>query len=104
MLCCNQRPAVFCVLNSNDPSFIFSLFHLLTCDNNQKLWGTEFCGLEVKPPESLNTISEDCMILICNIYYREIEQQLRDMRINNRIEFFSDEYMPSFYFHRLERG
>lgn len=77
---------------------------LFTCDNNPKLWGTEFCGLEVKPPESLNTISEDCMILICNIYYREIEQQLRDMGISNRIKFFSDEYMPSFYFDRLERG
>ena len=42
------------------------------------------------------------MILICNIYYREIERQLKDMGIRNRIAFFNDEYMPSFYFDRLE--
>lgn len=25
---------------------------LFTCDNNQKVWGTDFYGLEVKPPEA----------------------------------------------------
>lgn len=74
---------------------------LFTCDNNQKIWGTQFCGLEVRPPEALKEVSEDCGIFICNIYYREIEQQLRDMGIEN-IEFFNDEYMPSFYFDRLK--
>ena len=40
------------------------------------------------------------MVLICNIYYREIEAQLRELGVEN-IGFFNDEYMPSFYFDRL---
>ena len=76
---------------------------LFTCDNNSKLWGTEFCGLEVKNPENLKNIPEDCGIFICNIYYREIEIQLRGMGIKNKIEFFNDEYLPSFYFDRVKR-
>ncbi|MBD5550022.1 MAG: sugar phosphate isomerase/epimerase [Lachnospiraceae bacterium] len=75
---------------------------LFTCDNNRALWGNEFCGLEVKNPESLRNLPEDCVIFICNIYYREIEEQLRNMGIANPIEFFNDEYMPTFYFDRLE--
>ena len=75
---------------------------LFTCDNNQVLWGTSFCGLEVKPPEALRSLPEGCAILICNIYYREIEKQLRQMGVGNPIEFFNDEYMPSFYFDRLD--
>lgn len=76
---------------------------LFTCDNNRALWGTTFCGLEVKPPESLAALPDDCAVFICNIYYREIEKQLREMGITNPIEFFNDEYMPSFYFDRLQR-
>ena len=75
---------------------------LFTCDNNKALWGTQFCGLPVRPPESLKQLPPDCVIFICNIYYREIEQQLKKMGIRNRIAFFNDEYMPSFYFDRLE--
>ncbi|MCH5281301.1 MAG: hypothetical protein J1E61_07500 [Lachnospiraceae bacterium] len=75
---------------------------LFTCDNNKSLWGTEFCGLEVKAPEALKELPDDCGIFICNIYYREIEKQLREMGLTN-IEFFNDEYMPSFHFDRLER-
>lgn len=74
---------------------------LFTCDNNKNIWGTDFCGLEVKPPEALKTIPENCGVLICNIYYREIEKQLRDMGIEH-VEFFNDEYMPTFYFDRLK--
>lgn len=74
---------------------------LFTCDNNSTRWGETFCGLEVKSPEALKELPKDCAILICNIYYREIEQQLSDMGIENDIEFFNDEYMPSFYFNRL---
>lgn len=77
---------------------------LFTCDNNKALWGTSFCGLEVKNPESLMDIPQDCAVFICNIYYREIEQQLREMGIKNPIEYFNDEYMPAFYFDRLEDG
>ena len=74
---------------------------LFTCDNNPATWGTNFCGLEVKSPECLKDLSEDCAVFICNVYYREIQQQLRDMGIRNPIEFFNDEYMPSFYFDRI---
>ena len=76
---------------------------LFTCDNNHALWGTTFSGLEVKSPEYLKNLQKDCAIFICNIYYREIEQQLRNMGVKNPIEFFNDEYMPSFYFDRIER-
>ena len=75
---------------------------LYTCDNNNSLWGTDFCGLEVKPPENLKQLPEDCAIFICNIYYREIKQQLDNMGIKNPIAYFNDEYMPTFYFDRLE--
>lgn len=75
---------------------------LFTCDNNAKLWGTEFCGLKVKNPEALKELPEDCGIFICNIYYREIEEQLRGMGIERNIEYFNDEYMPSFYPDRLD--
>jgi hypothetical protein len=73
---------------------------LYTCDNNPGIWGTEFCGLEVKSPDSLLKLPDDCGVFICNIYYREIEKQLLDMGIQN-IEFFNDEYMPSYFFDRL---
>lgn len=75
---------------------------LFTCDNNGKLWGSVFEGLEVKNPQVLSALPKDCAVFICNIYYREIEEQLRQMGIENPIEFFNDEYMPSFYFDRLE--
>lgn len=75
---------------------------LFTCDNNAKLWGTEFCGLEVRSPEALRDLPEECGIFICNIYYREIEEQLRAMGIDKNIEYFNDEYMPSFYPDRLD--
>ncbi len=74
---------------------------LFTCDNNEKTWGTVFCGLEVKPPGAMKDLPEDCGVFICNIYYREIKRQLQAMGVEN-IEFFNDEYMPSFYFDRLK--
>lgn len=77
---------------------------LFTCDNNVALWGTTFCGLEVRPPESLKGLPEDCAVFICNIYYREIQAQLKGMGIRNPIEFFNDEYMPSFHYDRLPSG
>lgn len=67
---------------------------LFTCDNNTRLWGTEFCDLEVKTPEALKNLPEDCGIFICTIYYQEIEEQLRTMGIVGNIEYFNDEYMP----------
>ena len=75
---------------------------LFTCANSRDSWGSNFCGLEVKPPESLRELPEDCAIFICNIYYREIEEQLREMGLKNPIAYFNDEYMPTFYFDRLK--
>ena len=74
---------------------------LFTCDNNKELWNSQFCGLIVNPPEKLKEIPQDCAIFICNIYYTEIERQLREMGIKNPIERFNDEYLPSFYFDRI---
>lgn len=75
---------------------------LFICDNNRGVWETRFCGVPVKQPETLKNLPEDCAVIICNIYYREIEMQLRQMGLKNPIEFFNDEYMPTFYFDRLE--
>ena len=75
---------------------------LYTCDNDKSVWDTEFCGLTVKDPQSLKELPEDCAIFICNVYYEEIRAQLLEMGIKNPIAYFNDEYMPSFYFDRLE--
>lgn len=75
---------------------------LFTCDNNRNRWGERFEGLEIKSPDALKELDSDCAIFICNIYYREIESQLREMGIDNPIEYFNDEYMPSYYLKRLE--
>ena len=72
-----------------------------TCDNNSARWGETFEGLEIKNPEELKDLPEDVTIFICNMYYREIEEQLREMGLKNPIEYFSDEYMPSYHFERL---
>jgi len=75
---------------------------LFTCDNNRNLWGTSFEGLEVRNPEELKVLPPDYTVIICNIFYREIESQLRQLGVEN-IGYFNDEYMPSFYFDRLKR-
>ncbi len=74
---------------------------LFTCDNNAKIWGTEFCGLQVRSPEELTNLPEDCVIYICNMFYNEIKKQLVDMGVTNPIEFFNDEYLPSYHFNRI---
>lgn len=75
---------------------------LFTCDNDKSRWGERFEGLEIKSPEAIKELDPDCAVFICNIYYREITDQLRRMGIGNPIEYFSDEYMPSYYSDRLE--
>jgi sugar phosphate isomerase/epimerase len=64
-----------------------------TCDNDAGLWGSFVCGLEVKSPKVLRQIPQDCVVIICNTYYKEIAKQLRDMGVVN-IETFNDEYLP----------
>lgn len=76
---------------------------LFTCDNNPKLWATEICGLEVRKPEALKKLPEGCGIFICNIYYREIEAQLREMGIHKNIEYFNDKYKPLVWPDWIER-
>jgi len=75
---------------------------LFTCDNNESLWGTKFEGLEIKNPEGLKKLPRNCAIFICNLYYDEIASQLHAMGISNPIEYFNDEYMPSFHFTRID--
>ena len=75
---------------------------MFACDNNPAIWGTMFEGLEIKSPEALKILPEDCVVLICNIYYEEIEKQLHDMGIRNPIERFNDEYLPSMYMDRFD--
>ena len=75
---------------------------LFTCDNNAARWGEKFCGLTVEPPDRLRELSPETAIFICNVYYREIEEQLKKMGLKNPIAYFNDEYMPSFHFERLE--
>ena len=88
--------------NYTKPLFTSHLLHnyyIINFNKNQIKEKLEsICGLEIKSPECLKDLAEDCVIFICNIYYREIQQQLRDMGIKNQIEFFNDEYMPSFQF------
>lgn len=67
---------------------------LFTCDNNAALWGTQFEGLEVKDPEKLRSLPEDCAIFICNIYYDEIQEQLVQMGVTNPVLRFNDEFLP----------
>ena len=75
---------------------------LFTCDNNAAIWGTRFEGLEVKDPEELKKLPEDCAIFICNIYYDEIKKQLQNMGLQNPIHYFNDEFMPSLYLDRFD--
>ena len=75
---------------------------LFTCDNNAAIWGTRFEGLEVKAPEELKKLPEDCAIFICNIYYDEIKKQLQKMGLQNPIHYFNDEFMPSLYLDRFD--
>lgn len=77
---------------------------LFTCDNNKSLWGTKIGEVEVKNPEELRNIPKDCAIFLCNVYYREIEEQLRNMGILNPIEYFNDEYLPYPSFEEIDAG
>lgn len=75
---------------------------LFTCDNNSALWDTEFGGLMVQNPETLKELPEDTAVFICNLYYREIEKQLKDLGVEH-IEYFSDEYLNNVNMNRVIR-
>ncbi len=76
---------------------------LFTCDNNPDSWGTVFEGLEVKSAEALLDLPENTGVYICNMYYTQIEAQLKEMGIAN-IEFFNDEYLPTYHEQRIDRN
>ena len=75
---------------------------LFTCDNNSGRWGETFEGLTIENPEKLKDLPKDAAIFICNMYYDEINEQLRGMGLKNPIEYFSDEYMATFHMDRLK--
>lgn len=51
-------------------------------DNNPQKWGTMKCGIEVRnPTEILNIPSERRKLFLCNVYYKQIEKQLKNMGI-----------------------
>ena len=75
---------------------------LFTCDNNSKIWGQTFEGLEIKNPEEIKLLPEDVAIFICNTYYDEIEAQLKSYGLNNPIERYNDEFLPSMYGNRFD--
>lgn len=68
---------------------------LFTVDNDEKLWGSHIGELEVRSPDCLRKLPTGYAIFICNMYYEEIESQLKKMGLTNPILRFSDEYMPT---------
>ena len=63
---------------------------LFVCDNDPSRWGTKVCGVEVKPPEALRDLPEECVVMICNTFYEETAAQLKALGVG-RIGTFSDE-------------
>lgn len=53
-------------------------------DNDEGKWGTKRHGIDIKSPnEILKTPQEKLKIIICSVYYREIEKQLKHMGITD---------------------
>ncbi len=75
---------------------------LFTCDNNSARWGTFIDGIEVKSPECLLDLPEDTGVFICNMYHREIEEQLKNMGVLN-VESFDCEFLPAYNQNRVGR-
>ncbi|SFC59603.1 sugar phosphate isomerase/epimerase family protein [Butyrivibrio sp. YAB3001] len=67
---------------------------LFTCDNNSSRWGEEFCGLTIHSPKDLLTIPDSTCIIICNTFFREIKEQIKQMGIEADIVYFDGEYSP----------
>lgn len=52
-------------------------------DNDSEKWGTRRQGIEIKSPDNLLMIAEDKLhLIICSVYYRDIEEQLCSMGIS----------------------
>ncbi len=67
---------------------------LFVCDNNKALWRQKIEGVEIRSPQALLALPEDCAIVICNVFHcRSIEDQLRGMGLKNPIVVFNNEYL-----------
>ena len=56
-------------------------------DNNSELWGTEKQGIEIKRPDCIIKDKDEIVVMICNLYYEEIMEQLENMEIDNYIVY-----------------
>jgi lipopolysaccharide cholinephosphotransferase len=60
-------------------------------DNDQSKWEKERNGISIKSPKSLLNVPKDKLhLIICNNYFREIGQQLRDMGIDEYYIYVED--------------
>ena len=61
------------------------------CDNNEKKWGSEFESVKIISPKDLCEIyNEQTLVQISTAFSREIEEQLRALKLDSFISF--DEY------------
>lgn len=52
-------------------------------DNDKEKWGTKRQGIEIRnPSDILNIPEKNLHLIICSVYYRNIEQQLKSMRVS----------------------
>ncbi len=72
---------------------------LFICDNNSLLWGKKVHDIEIMNPVKLQDTPKESAIVICNIYYDEIEKQINEMGISNEVVRFSDETLDTFLVH-----
>ncbi|MGN6714455.1 LicD family protein [Anaerocolumna jejuensis] len=60
-------------------------------DNNSDKWGTRKCGIEVRnPQEILNVHADRRKLFICNVYYKQIEKQLKNMGVTDYCIYVQD--------------
>ncbi len=53
-------------------------------DNDKNKWGSYRHGIEIKSPEALLEVLQGTLrLIICNIHYKEIEKQLKEMGIDD---------------------
>lgn len=75
---------------------------LFACDNNPDRWGTFIDDVEVRSPQCLLDLPENTGVFICNMYHREIEEQLKQMGVSH-VESFDCEFLPAYNLNRVGR-
>lgn len=59
---------------------------IFAVDNNKSLWGTTKLGIPICNPDKILDIPEkDRAIILCNAFYEEISEQLREMGVHDYI-------------------